>query len=126
MSIVFALVEKNQEKAQKLALLLEKAVDKGNTAKTDQYAAEILELASKEPYLEISEERWRQFLEAVREKDPKFISLFLLNQKDIETILALPDKFKKIIKLAKEAKSGNALLLELPVEHGRKEGLDDE
>ena len=126
MSIVLALVDKNQEKAQKQALLLEQAVDKGNAAKTDQYADELLELANVELYQEISEDQWRQFLEAIREKDPKFISLFLLNQKDIETILALPDKFEKIITLAKEAKSGNALLLELPVEHGRKKGLDDD
>jgi len=126
MSIVLALVEKNQDKAQKTALLLEQAVDKGNAAKTDQYAAELLELAGKELYLELTEEQWRQFLEAVREKDPNFISLFLLNQKDIETILALPDKFKKIIALAKEAKFGKTLLLELPVEHGMKEVLEDD
>ena len=122
--VVMALIEENQEEAENLAILLVKEDAKGEEGEPCQYIQKIRALAIAEPQLELPESRWFLFLDAVRETYPDFVSSYLLNQEDIDEILAsaLPDDCENILSLAKEAKSKNALLLELPIENKPDKG----
>jgi hypothetical protein len=120
-----ALIQKNKENAQNLASLLSDAVDRGMVAKADEYSLSLLTLSEKESRIELSEIEWHDFLKSVRNTTPSFVSAYVLDTKDVETILAskFPEGCDPIRALLEDAKVKNAWILELPVEGEETEGL---
>jgi hypothetical protein len=117
------LIEKNKEDALNFASLLSDAVDKGMVAKADEYSLLLLGLSKKESRIELSETEWHNFLSLVREKKTGFVSAYILDTKDIETVLdsGFTESSDPLCVLLKKAKANDAWILELPVEGEEQE-----